>query len=61
MLASEYQADGLAPGANVNYKLMANRTANDMASINSLLLAGGVTYDYDSGAGPNTLTVGALH
>ena len=58
LLASEYQADGLAPGANVNYKLTANRVGNDTASINSLLLEGGVTYDYDSGAGPNTLTVG---
>ena len=58
LLASEYQSDGLAPGANVNYKLTANRVGNDTSSINSLLLSGGVTYDYDSGAGPNTLTLG---
>lgn len=58
LTAAEYQADGLAPGANVNYKLTASRSANDAASINSLLLSGGVTYDYDTGAGPDTLTLG---
>ncbi len=56
LLASEYAA---APAANVNLKLTANRTANDTFSLNSLLLSGGVTYDFDSLAGANTLTLGA--
>ena len=54
LLASEYAA---TPAANVNLKLTANRTADDTFSINSLLLAGGVTYNFDNIAGANTLTV----
>ncbi len=56
LLASEYAA---APAANVNLKLTANRTANDTFSINSLLLSGGVTYNYDFDGAANTLTIGA--
>lgn len=54
LLASEYAA---TPAANVNLRLAANRTADDTFSINSLLLAGGVTYNFDNAAGANTLTV----
>ncbi len=56
LLASEYAA---APAANVNLKLTANRTADDTFSINSLLLSGGVTYNFDNTAGINTLTLGS--
>jgi len=56
LLASEYAA---APAANVNLKLTANRTADDTFSINSLLLSGGITYNFDNTAGANTLTLGA--
>ncbi len=54
LLVTEYTA---TPAANVNLKLTANRTADDTFTINSLLLAGGVTYNYDATAGANTLTI----
>lgn len=56
LLASEYAA---VPAANVNLKLTANRTADDTFSLNSLLLSGGITYDFDNTAGANTITLGA--
>ncbi len=54
LLASEYAA---APAANVNLRLAANRVADDTVSINSLLLADGVTYDHDATGAANTLTI----
>jgi filamentous hemagglutinin family protein len=55
LLAGEYAAN---PGNNVNLRLVASRAANDTFSINSLLLSGGITYNYDSNGGANTLTIG---
>jgi hypothetical protein len=56
LLASEYAA---APAANVNLRLTADRTADDTFTINSLLLSGGVTYNYNATGGANTLTIGS--
>lgn len=55
LLSSEYAA---TPAANVNLKLTSNRIADDTFSINSLLLSGGVTYNFDSAGAANTITIG---
>jgi filamentous hemagglutinin family protein len=55
LLAGEYTA---TPAANVNLRLTANRTGNDSFSLNSILLSGGVTYDYDSTGGVNNIVIG---
>ena len=41
----------------MNYRLIANRTADDTATVNSLLLSGGITYNYDSPGVANTVSV----
>jgi autotransporter-associated beta strand protein len=48
----------IGPAVGVNYRLTANRTADDTVAVNSLLL-NGFTYNYDSTAlsAANTLTV----
>ncbi len=56
LLASEYAA---APATNVNLKLTTNLSSDVTASINSLLLSGGVTFNPDATGGANTVTIGS--
>ena len=46
--------------AGTNVKLTSNRNADDTQSINSLLLSGGVTYNFDNAVGANTLTLNGV-
>ena len=48
LLAGEYTS---TPANNANVKLTANRTSDDDVGINSLLLSGGINYDYNQSSG----------
>ena len=54
LTAGEYAA---TPATGVNLKLSSSRVGNDSVSVNSLLLSGGINYDFNTSGGADTLTV----
>ena len=56
LLAAEYST-AATPAANTNFKMTASRNANDTVTINSLLMSGGITYNFDNTGGANTMTI----